>query len=67
MSTVSTVQAEAADRRWAIPAAAVAGALPLAAGVASVLMLRDGPENKPAQYLFINDKAAGLNAPQTFR
>lgn len=54
-----TVAAEAEARRWAIPATAAAGALPLIATVVAVVLL-SGPSNAPAGLLKLNDNTTAL-------
>jgi hypothetical protein len=61
VSAVATLEAEARDRRWAVPVTAVGALLPLAGAIAAQVVASHQPRNTPAALLFLNGKAAALN------
>src|SRR5581483_11951794 len=60
MTAEETVAWEYDQRRWAVPAAAVAGILPLAGAVISLILFRHAPNNRPGALLYTYDHPAGL-------
>ncbi|MCW3063260.1 MAG: hypothetical protein JWN32_432 [Solirubrobacterales bacterium] len=60
MSAVDTLAAEQSQRRWAVPAAAIAGVLPLAAAVVVNAGFHNAPNNRPGGLLYFNDHLAAL-------
>jgi hypothetical protein len=58
-AAAETIAAETEERRWAIPAIAAAGGLPLIATVVAVILL-SGPGNGPAGLLKLNDNVLPL-------
>jgi hypothetical protein len=60
MTAEETVAWEYDQRRWAVPAAAIAGILPLIAAVLISLRFKNAPNNRIGLLLFFNDHAAAL-------
>jgi hypothetical protein len=58
-AVAETIAAETEERRWAVPATAAAGLLPLIATVAAVIVL-SGPGNGPSGLLKLNDNLVAL-------
>jgi hypothetical protein len=62
MTGAETVAWEHAQRRWAVPAAAVAGLLPLIASVVISIGFKNAPDNRIGLLLYFNDHATALFA-----
>ncbi len=62
MTPAEIVAQERQDSRWAVPAAAIAGALPLIAGVVYLVIAKDSPRNQPGGLLFLRDHTNAIIA-----
>ena len=60
MNTADTLAWESSQRRWAVPAAAIAGILPLVGAMIISFGFRNAPGNRPGLLLYFNDHASGL-------
>jgi len=60
MSAADALAWEQSQRRWAVPAAALAGILPLLGSIIISFGFRHAPSNRPGLLLYFNDHASGL-------
>jgi hypothetical protein len=60
MTAEETVAWESDQRRWAVPAAAIAGILPLIAAVLISIGFKNAPSNRIGLLLYFNDHAGAL-------
>lgn len=60
--SAAVLSREAHARRWAVPAAVLAGGLPLVATILQVVFQVGAPLSRPAQLLFLNDHPGPLIA-----
>jgi hypothetical protein len=60
MSAEETISWEQSQRRWAVPAAATAGALPLLGALIVSIGFKNAPSNRVGLLLYFNDHTAAL-------